>query len=113
MALLAPATQLAPWSFARRAICSPQFEQRGKFRLDVIESSAFRRIVAEADIGHAQARDDGQQFALGVKTLALQQCPAQARIEWQPRHASAAARDAALIIERLQFLQQAIAIIEG
>ena len=76
------------------------------------KAGAFRRTVADANIRHAQARDDRQQLAFCVKALALEQRSAQARIERQPRHGPAAARDAPLVIERLQLLQQPIAVIE-
>src|SRR5580704_19423299 len=113
MLLLAPTPQLTPRTCARRTVGAPQFEQRGKFRFAVVKNRAVRRFLAEPNIGHAQSRDDRQQLALGVEALALEQGTAQARIERQPRHGPAAARDTAIVIERLQFLQEAIAIVEG
>src|ERR1700689_1778906 len=112
MLLLAPAAQLASGSCARRAVCTPEFKQRGKLRLRVIEGRAFGRTLAEANIGYAQAGDDGQQFALCVKALALEQRSAQTRIERQPRHGPTPARDTAIVIEGLQLLQQAIPVVE-
>ena len=72
MLLLAPAAQLAPGTRARRTVRTPKFKQRGEFRLGVIEDRAFRRSLAEPNVGHAQSRDDRQQLALRVKALALE-----------------------------------------
>jgi hypothetical protein len=47
-----------------------------------------------------------------MKPLALEQRAGEARIERQARHGAAAARDAPLGIEGLQFLQQPIAVAE-
>src|SRR5258707_10688359 len=84
--LLAPDPQFAPRSLACLAIRPPQLDQRRELGLVVLESSAVTRIRRPArncntDVRDAQARDYGQQFALGAKTLALEQRPRETRVE--------------------------------
>ena len=47
-----------------------------------------------------------------MEALAFEQSTRQSRIERQPRHDPAAAADAPVGIESLQFLQQAVAVAE-
>src|SRR5208282_5753456 len=64
------------------------------------------------NIRYAQGRDDRQQLALGVKALAFEQRARQTGVERQTCHGTAAARNAPLGIERLQLLQQPVAVVE-
>ncbi len=115
--LLAPDPQFAPRSLACFAVRPPQPDQCREFGLRVLERGALTRIPRPArngdtDVRDAQACNDGQHFALGAKTLALQQRPRQTRVERQPRHGAAAAGDPSIGIQRLELLQQPIAVAE-
>jgi hypothetical protein len=103
----------------------PQFHQGGELGFAVLASSILGGgdrggilggctvRIREPRVGNAQTGDDGQQFALRMEAFALQQRPRKPRVQGQPRHRPAAARDAPFRVERLEFLQQAIAIAEG
>src|SRR6267378_1940244 len=115
--LLAPDPQFAPRSLACLAVRPPELDQRRELGLVVLESGALTRIPRPArsgyaDVRDAQARDYGQQFALGAKALALEQRPRQARVERQPRHGTAAAGDPSIGIQRLDLLQQPVPVAE-
>src|SRR5258708_6413854 len=84
--LLAPDPQFAPRSLACFAVRPPQLDQRRELGLMVLERSALTRVPRPArsgdtDVRDAQACNYGQPFALGSKTLALEQRPRETRVE--------------------------------
>ncbi len=83
----------------------------------VFECGDLAKILRAAGSGNAhirdaEARDDGEQLGAGAKALALEQRPRQTRVERQPRHGAAEARDPPIGVQRLQLLEQPIAVAE-
>jgi hypothetical protein len=131
--LLAPAPQLPPRTLARLAVGLPQFEQRGELGLVIFEGRAETGVgrsspeLRSAPAARAWAPARGRRAmrtsgTLNPATMASSSLlresagsrasARQPRIERQARHGPAAAGDAPLGIQRLQFLQQPIAVAE-
>ena len=95
----------------------PDVEQGEKIRLRIVEApvrgqSGFLLIERSfARVLDAQAGGDDEQFVRGVLVLRLKQHAAQRGIDGQPREIPAERGQLAPVIQRAQFLEQRVAVI--
>ena len=95
----------------------PDIEQGEKIRLRIVEApvrgqSGFLLIERSfARVLDAQAGGDDEQFVRGVLVLRLKQHAAQRGIDGQPREIPAERGQLAPVIQRAQFLEQRVAVI--